>query len=181
MGPLIRPNKGMWPRIAAPSFIAETAAVIGDVEIGPQSSIWYGVVLRGDGNAIRVGRRTNIQDGTIVHITTRRLPTIIGDDVTIGHGCIIHACTLKDRSFVGMGATVLDGAVVETEGWVAAGAVVPPGKVVKSGEVWSGVPAKYWRPIKPTEIESIDRIAEHYWEVAEGFLEPYAPREAADD
>lgn len=181
MKPLIRPFKGKWPKVDPNCFIAETACVLGDVEIGPETGIWYGVVLRGDANYIRIGRRTNIQDGTIVHINSTDFPTIIGDDVTVGHAAVIHACTLQDRSFVGMGATVMDGAVVETEGMVAAGSLVPPGKVVKSGEVWSGVPAKYWRPIKPAEIANIDYTAEHYWELAQGFMEPYAARDAADD
>src|SRR5262245_32312740 len=105
--------EGKWPRVAPDAFIAATAVLIGDVAIGAQSSVWYHCVLRGDTNFIRVGARSNIQDGTIVHVNSITFPTIIGDDVTIGHAAIIHACTLENHAFVGMGATVLDGAVIE--------------------------------------------------------------------
>ena len=119
--------EGHLPRVAADAFIAPTAAVIGQVEIGAQSGVWFHCVLRGDTNFIRIGQRSNIQDGTIIHVNAGAQPTIIGDDVTVGHGCIIHACTLEDRTFVGMGATVLDGAVIEAGGMLAAGALLTPG------------------------------------------------------
>ena len=119
-GPLFS-FEGNAPQVAADAFVAPTAAVIGRVEIGPQSGVWFHCVLRGDTNFIRIGARSNIQDGTIIHVNAGTLPTIIGDDVTVGHGCIIHACTLKDRAFVGMGATVLDGATIEEGGMLAAG------------------------------------------------------------
>lgn len=171
MKPLIRTYKGVAPKIAEPTFVAETAVVIGDVEIGPECGIWYGVVLRGDDNFIRVGRRTNIQDGTIVHVSSRGNGTHIGSNVSIGHAAVIHACTLEDGAFVGMGATVLDGAVVEGGAMVAAGALVPPGKVVRKGQVWMGNPARHARDLSDVEREYIAHVAEHYWTLAQRFID----------
>ena len=127
------------------AFIAETAILIGDVEVGEGASIWYHCVLRGDTNYIRVGARANVQDGTIVHVNRKTFPAIIGADVTIGHAAIIHACTLEDRAFVGMGATVLDGAVIEEGGMLAAGALLTPNKRIGRGELWQGSPARLAR------------------------------------
>lgn len=164
-GPLF-PFEGATPQVAPDAFIASTAAVIGQVTIGPQSGVWFHCVLRGDTNFIRVGARSNIQDGTIVHVNAGTMPTIIGDDVTIGHACIIHACTLKDRAFVGMGATVLDGAVIEEGGMLAAGALLTPGKRIGPGEIWSGSPAKLWRVLSPDDLAKYGRTAAHYVELA---------------
>ena len=148
---IILPFRGVAPKVAPDAFIAETAVLIGDVEIGPGASVWYGCVLRGDGNKIRVGRGTNIQDGTVVHVnhdpegdyreTGGGMPALIGDNVTIGHMALIHACTLEDGSFVGMRAVVMDQAVVESRAMVAGGALVAPGKRVASGQLWVGSPA----------------------------------------
>lgn len=160
-GPLY-PFEGKVPRLHEGAWVAPTAAVIGDVEIGPGSSVWYGCVLRGDTNFIRIGARTNIQDGTIVHVNSGAEATIIGDDVTIGHGCIIHACTLESGAFVGMGATVLDRAVIEGGGMLAAGALLTPGKRVRRGELWAGSPAKFLRPLSEEEIAAFARTAPHY-------------------
>ncbi|WP_341907709.1 gamma carbonic anhydrase family protein [Sandarakinorhabdus limnophila] len=140
------------PQVAEDVFIAPGAHVIGKVSIGASSSIWFNCVLRGDVGRINVGERTNIQDGTIVHVTGGRFDTHIGDDVLIGHGCIIHGCRLENHAFVGMGAIVLDGAVVETDAMLAAGALLTPGKVVKSGELWAGRPAKFLRSLTAAEI-----------------------------
>ncbi len=164
-GPLY-PFEGATPQVAPDAFIAPTAALIGQVTIGPKAGVWFHCVLRGDTNFIRVGARSNIQDGTIVHVNAGTMPTIIGDDVTIGHACIIHACTLKDRAFVGMGATVLDGAVIEEGGMLAAGSLLTPGKRIGPGEIWSGSPAKLWRVLSPEDLAKYGRTAAHYVELA---------------
>jgi carbonic anhydrase/acetyltransferase-like protein (isoleucine patch superfamily) len=174
MPALIRPHHGIAPTIAANAFIAETAVVIGDVTIGEQASIWYGCVLRGDGNYIRVGARTNIQDGTIVHVNHERegaagTRTIIGADVTIGHMALIHACTLEDGCFIGMQACGMDGAVVESGAMVAAGALVTPGKRVKRGELWGGSPAKPMRQLTAAELKHFSYTVEHYIEMAASY------------
>jgi len=165
-GPLY-PFEGKLPTIHARAWVAPTAAVIGDVEIGELSNIWYHCVLRGDSNYIRIGARTNIQDGTIIHVNSGTFPTIIGDDVTVGHAAIIHACTLANRAFVGMGATVLDGAVIEEGGVLAAGSVLPPGKRVPALELWVGNPAKLMRVLTPEQRADFDTTAPHYVELAE--------------
>jgi carbonic anhydrase/acetyltransferase-like protein (isoleucine patch superfamily) len=174
MPALIRPHHGIAPAIAASAFVAETAVVIGDVTIGEQASIWYGCVLRGDGNFIRVGARTNIQDGTIVHVNHERegaagTRTVIGADVTIGHMALIHACTLEDGCFIGMQACVMDGVVVESGAMVAAGALVTPGKRVKRGELWGGSPAKLMRTLTDSELKYFSYTVEHYIEMAESY------------
>lgn len=170
MSGLIRPYKGIVPKLGRDVFIAENAALIGDVVIGDESNIWYGVVMRGDVHEIRVGERTNIQDGTIVHVTSGRFGTYIGSDVTIGHAAILHACTLGDVSFVGMGATVMDGAVVEDGAMVAAGALVTPGKRVKSGELWAGSPAKLMRTLSEDDLKAFKLSADHYVKLAGEYL-----------
>ena len=147
MAGLILPYKGILPRIHPSVFVADGAVIIGDVEIGAESAVWFNCVIRGDVNEIRIGERTNIQDGTIVHVTGGKLGTFIGSDITIGHGAILHACTLEDGCFIGMGAIVLDGAVVESGAMVAAGAVVTPGKRVRTGELWGGNPARLLREL----------------------------------
>ena len=122
--PIIEPYGGRSPRLHASVFVAESGAVIGDVEIGEGSSIWYGVVVRGDVNAIRIGARTNVQDLSVVHVTTDTHPTILGDDVTVGHRAVLHGCTVRDRCLVGIGAIVLDGAEIGPDSMVGAGALV---------------------------------------------------------
>lgn len=161
---------GVSPRVAADAFIAPTAALIGDVEIGSQSSVWFHCVLRGDTNMIRVGKRTNIQDGTIIHVNSGDFATIIGDDVTIAHAAIIHACTLHHRAFVAMGATVLDGAVIEEGGVLAAGALLTPGKRIGRFELWQGSPARLARVLEPVErAAKFDSTAPHYVALAARF------------
>jgi carbonic anhydrase/acetyltransferase-like protein (isoleucine patch superfamily) len=160
---------GVAPRVAPDSFIAPTAAVIGDVEIGALCGIWFHCVLRGDTNYIRIGARTNIQDGTIIHVNAGTHPTVIGEDVTVGHAAIIHACTLKNRAFVGMGATVLDGAVIEEGGMLAAGALLTPNKVIGPNELWQGSPARLARVLSDEERARFDKTAVHYVELAQRF------------
>ncbi len=170
MPPVILPYEGTTPKIAENAFIADGAAVIGDVEIGAETGIWFNVVVRGDVNFIRIGEKTNIQDGSICHVTYKKFPLVIGSRVTVGHSAILHGCTLEDEAFVGMGARVLDGAIVESGGFVAAGALVGPGKIVKSGEVWAGVPAKIMRPTSDEEKAYIPWSAEHYARLAANYL-----------
>ncbi len=170
MPALILPYKGVRPTIAPDAFIAQNAVITGDVVIGAQSGVWFGCVLRGDVHRIRVGERTNIQDGTIVHVTRQRFACTIGSNVTVGHAAILHGCTLEDDSFVGMGATVMDGAIVESGGMVAAGALVTPGKVVRKGELWAGSPAKLLRPLSEAEIANFSASAAHYVELAWDYI-----------
>ena len=171
MAGLILPYRGVLPTIADGVFMAPTASVIGDVEIGPECSIWFGVTIRGDMNVIRIGRRSNIQDGTVLHIESLDYGTLICDDVTIGHGAIVHACTLEDGCFIGMGATVMDGAVVESKAMVAAAALVTPGKRVKSGELWAGVPAKFMRPLDTDDLDDLAHVTLLYVQLAKDYLE----------
>lgn len=166
----ILPYKGKLPKIHPTAFIAPGAVVIGDVEIGAYSNIWFGCVVRGDVNYIRIGERTNIQDGTVVHVTRVTSPTHIGSGVTIGHGAVIHACTLEDNCFVGMGATILDDAVIEREGMLAAGALLTPKKRLPSGELWGGNPAKLLRPLKQAEKEFFPQSAENYVQLGQEYL-----------
>jgi carbonic anhydrase/acetyltransferase-like protein (isoleucine patch superfamily) len=161
--------EGKMPVVAGDAFIAPTAALIGDVTVGAGSGVWFHCVLRGDTNFIRIGARSNIQDGTIIHVNRGSFPTIIGDDVTVGHACIIHACTLEDRAFVGMGATVLDGAVIRAGGMLAAGALLTPGKVIGPGELWSGAPAKFWRMLGEGDQGMVANTAPHYAELAQRY------------
>ncbi|KYO57581.1 gamma carbonic anhydrase family protein [Tistrella mobilis] len=161
-GAIILPFDGIWPKIDASCYVAPGAVVVGQVEIGPESSIWYGCVLRGDVNHIHIGRGTNLQDGTIVHVSRLAHPTLIGDDVTIGHRAMIHACTLMSGAFVGMSATVLDGAVVEGGAIVGAGALVGNDKRVAAGELWGGVPAKKLRDLGEEGMPRLAATARHY-------------------
>jgi len=159
---LIIPFGGKTPIVAPDAFVAPNATVIGDVVIGAGSSIWYGCILRGDYNVIRIGARTNIQDGCVLHIDSRTGGTIIGDDVTVGHMCLIHACTLESGSFVGNKATVMDGAVVEAGAMVAAGALVTPNKRVPAGELWAGSPARKLRDLTPEQRATLTWTAKAY-------------------
>jgi gamma-carbonic anhydrase len=164
---LILPFKGINPKIHPTACIMPGAVIIGDVEIGEYSSIWPGVVIRGDVNYIRIGKRTNIQDGSIVHVTRPEIAgdtgmTIIGDNITIGHKVMMHACTLEDACFIGMNSCIIDGAVVKTGGMVAAGAIVTYKKIVPAGEIWAGNPAKLMREMKQSEKDFILQSAQNY-------------------
>ncbi len=170
MSQRILPYKGIRPKIDPGIFLAPTASVIGDVEIGPETNIWWGCVVRGDMNIIRIGRRVNIQDLTVVHVDSRKYGTFIGDNVTIGHSAVIHACTLEAGSFVGMQACVMDGAVVESGAMVAAGALVTPGKTVGAGQLWAGRPARFVRDCGDQENHLIERVPPEYWAMAQEYL-----------
>ena len=157
--------QGVAPRIAADAWVAPDAAVIGDVWVGSRSTVWFKAVIRGDVNRIRIGDRTNVQDGSVLHVNPGEAWRLeIGDDVTIGHACIIHACTLEDHAFVGMGATVLDGAVIERGAMLAAGALLTPGKRIPRGELWGGAPARKMRDIPAADRANLDQTAVHYAE-----------------
>src|SRR4249919_704292 len=173
----VRPYLDQLPRIGARAWIDPAATVIGDVEIGEDASIWPGAVVRGDVNSIRIGARSNLQDLCVVHVTHAGpygppggFPTVIGEDVTIGHGAIIHACTIGDACLIGMGAILLDGARVEQNGFVGAGAVVAPGKIVGSGELWLGNPARCVRRLSEAEIGQLYYSAQHYLKLKDRYL-----------
>lgn len=153
--PIILPYRGIMPQIDPTCFVAPGAAIIGDVQIGRECSIWFNVTIRGDVNQIRIGERTNIQDGTVIHADRKKYGTFIGNDTTIGHSAIVHACTVGNHCMIGINSCVLDGAVVEDGSMVAAGAVVAPGKKVLSGQIWAGVPAKYWRDVTEADMAEI--------------------------
>ena len=164
------PFKGILPKIASRVFLAPGCRVIGDVEIGDDSSIWYNCVLRGDVNSIRVGARTNIQDGTVVHVTSQIHGTEIGNDVLIGHLAMVHGCKLHDRSFVGLGSIVMDGCEIESDAMLAAGAMLTPGKRIPSGQLWSGRPARYVRDLTPDQIAGMQKGTAHYVDVAHAHM-----------
>lgn len=150
------------PAIAGSAFVAAGAVVIGRVTLGAESSVWYGAVLRGDEEEIVVGARSNIQDGAILHTTLGQGPTVVGDDVTIGHRAVLHGCRIGDGAMIGIGAIVLDSAVVEPGAVVGAGAVVSPGKTVTQGTLWTGCPARFARPLKPGEEAFLRDNPGHY-------------------
>jgi carbonic anhydrase/acetyltransferase-like protein (isoleucine patch superfamily) len=160
----------MRPVIGRGVFLAETCAVIGDVEIGDESSIWYSSVVRGDVMPIRIGARTSIQDGTVIHVTSGKFGTTIGSDCTVGHAAIIHACTVEDFCLIGMGSILLDGAHIGRGSLVGAGSLVTPGTVIPPGSLVIGSPAKVKRPINEREREQIEYGATHYVELARSYL-----------
>lgn len=154
--------KGITPTIHESVFLCSGAVILGDVEIGEDSSIWYNCVIRGDVHYIRIGKRTNIQDLSMLHVTHKKYPLNIGDSVTIGHSAVLHGCTIKDLTLIGMGAKVLDQAVVESYSLVAAGTVVPERFVVPSGTLVAGVPAKVVRDLREEELQRFDQSAQNY-------------------
>jgi carbonic anhydrase/acetyltransferase-like protein (isoleucine patch superfamily) len=160
--PIIKSFKGKHPKIADDAFIADDAVIIGDVEISSKASIWYGCIIRGDVNSIKIGAGTNIQDGSIIHVSRYNGPIVIGNGVTVGHKVIMHACTLEDYSFVGMGSILLDGSKIEKHGMLAAGAMLTPNKVIPSGQLWAGSPAKILREMRADEIEYIYTSERNY-------------------
>lgn len=165
---MIRPFQGIHPRIDESVFIAETAVIVGDVEIGRESSIWYNVVARGDVNFIRIGSRTNIQDLSMLHVTHKKdtsdpgAPLIIGDDVTVGHSVTLHGCTVENGAFIGMQAIVMDKVVVGEGALVGARSLVTEGTLIPPHTLWVGAPAKYKRDLSPDEIAWLARSAGNY-------------------
>ena len=173
----IRPYRGTQPTLGQRAYIDPAASVIGDVVLGDDVSIWPFTVVRGDVNFVRIGDRSNLQHGTVVHVShdgphakLGGFATRIGSDVTIGHKAIIHACTIEDAVLIGMGAIVLDGAIVRRHGFVGAGALVAPGKVVGEGELWLGNPAKKVRMLSDAEIEALYYSAGHYVRLKDEYL-----------
>ena len=156
------PYQGKHPQIAEHCFIAPNAYIIGDVTIDQHCSIWFNCVLRGDVAAIIIGKYTNIQDGTVIHVTRDGFPTRIGSYVTVGHRALLHACTIEDYTMIGMGSIIMDRAIIESGGWVAAGALVTPGKIVRKNELWAGTPAKLMRYLTAAEQEYIKTSALNY-------------------
>ena len=166
-GATIIPFEGKTPRIHPTAFVAPGAVIVGDVEIGPEASVWYNCVLRGDVNRIRVGARTNIQDGTVIHVDSPQdgdsgFPTLIGEGALIGHMAMVHGCVLEDRSFVGLGSIVMDGCRIASGGMLAAGALLPPGRTIGAGEVWAGRPARLFRTLDEAQIAANLKGVEHY-------------------
>ena len=159
---------GKAPLIDPSAFVAPGAKLIGDVEIGAEASVWYNCVLRGDVNRIRIGARTNIQDGTVLHVDSPRpghetgYPTIIGEEVLIGHLAMVHGCILRDRAFVGLGAIVMDGCEIESDAMLAAGAMLTPGRKIPTGQLWAGRPAKYVRDLTAADLEGMRAGVAHY-------------------
>src|SRR6187402_2749517 len=159
---MLRAFKSVFPSIDPSAYVDPSAQVIGDVHLGPESSVWMNVVIRGDVNRIRIGARTNIQDLTLVHVMRDTNPTTIGDNVTIGHSAVIHGCTIEDRCLIGMGAILLNGCRIGTGSIVAAGTLVPEGMVVPPGSMVMGVPGKVRRVLTPEEDASIKWYADNY-------------------
>jgi carbonic anhydrase/acetyltransferase-like protein (isoleucine patch superfamily) len=161
---------GVAPKLGQAVFVAPNASVIGDVVLGDASSVWFGTVLRGDVFPIRIGARTNVQDNTVVHVTAGLAATAIGDDVTIGHMALIHGCTVGNRCLVGMGSTLLDGAIVEDDCMVAAGSLVPPRMRIPTGSLAMGRPAKIVRKLTPADLEHIRGAGAAYVAYARDFV-----------
>ena len=164
---LIKSYKGLTPKWGRDCYFSENATIVGDVTIGDQCSIWFNAVVRGDVAPITIGDRSNVQDGSCVHVTHDTGPTHIGSDVTIGHNVTVHACTIHDGALIGMGSTLLDGCEVGEGSIVAAGALVLQNTKIPPHEIWGGVPAKYLKPVRPGQTDN----AKHYVEYAKTFME----------
>ena len=169
---MLKPYKGKMPKLGEGVFVEESAQVIGDVEIGAFSSVWFNAVVRGDVHHIRIGDRTNVQDNCTLHVTKDTYPLIIGSDITIGHNVILHGCTVKDRCLIGMGAIILDNAEIGEDCIVGAGALVTEGMKVPPGSLVLGIPAKVVRAVKPEEKARILRSAQNYIEYSRNYTAP---------
>lgn len=160
--PLILPVKDIHPRIGKECFIADNATIVGDVMMGEYCSVWFNAVIRGDVNSIIIGDRTNIQDGAVIHCTYEKASTMIGNNVSIGHRAIVHGCKVKDNSLIGMGAIVMDNAVVEENCIIAAGAVVLENTICETGYIYAGIPAKKVKALSPEQIQNLKKTASNY-------------------
>ena len=180
MSGLIVPHRGFTPKVAPTAFVAANATLVGDVEIAANASIWFGCILRGDGPGIRIGENSNLQDGTIVHVAQRGLMTVVGNNVTVGHMVLLHACEVQDGAFVGMHSTVLDGAVIESGAMVAAGALVAPGKIVRRGELWAGNPGRKLRDLTEKDYEEFRRVVDGYVSLSRTYGPDAEERQAAE-
>jgi carbonic anhydrase/acetyltransferase-like protein (isoleucine patch superfamily) len=158
------------PKIAASAYVDAAATVIGDVTIGDDSSVWPGVVIRGDVHYIRIGARTNVQDGSVLHVMRNEWPLILGDNVTIGHGVVLHGCTIESRCLIGMGSIILNGAKIGSGSIVAAGTLVPEGTDVPAGSLFMGHPGKFRRALTQPDQDSIDAYAQRYVEYKETYM-----------
>ncbi len=156
------PYQDLYPKIHKTVFLASGVKIVGDVQIGAESSVWYNVVIRGDVHYVKIGEITNIQDCSMLHVTNGKYPLNIGSKVTIGHSVKLHGCTLKDLCLIGIGSIVLDGAVVEEHSMVAAGAVVKPNFIVPSGKLVAGIPARVLRDLTKEEIDDFEKSAIRY-------------------
>jgi carbonic anhydrase/acetyltransferase-like protein (isoleucine patch superfamily) len=159
---MLRQYKGVSPKVHPSAYVDDSAQVIGDVEIGAESSVWMNAVVRGDVHRIRIGTRSNIQDGTVVHVMNRTHPTSIGTDVTIGHAAVVHGCTIADRVLIGMGAILLNGASVGADSIVAAGSLITEGSEIPARSLVMGSPGKVKRPLTDGEVASILEYSERY-------------------
>jgi len=166
--------RGVMPTVHPSAFIAQTSTIIGDTQIGEDSGVWFGCVIRGDVNEIRIGKRTNIQDLTMIHCAERGQGTYLGDDITVGHSAVLHACTVEDNAFIGIQACVMDDCIVERGAMVAAGALVTPGKIVKAGEVWAGSPAKKLRDINEKDLDFFEINRKRYVRLAHEYRDAQA-------
>ncbi|OZI08625.1 gamma carbonic anhydrase family protein [Siphonobacter sp. BAB-5385] len=168
---LILPVQDHTPQLGQNCWLAPNATIVGDVSMGDDCTVWFNAVIRGDVNAIRIGNRTNIQDGAVIHCTYQKTQTIIGDSVSIAHNAVVHGCTIEDRVLVGMGAIIMDGAVIGTGSIIAAGAIVTQNTVVPPGSIYAGNPARFLKPVSEAAEEVFDRTANNYVMYAGWFKE----------
>ena len=166
---MIRSYRGHAPQIAATAYIDAAGVIIGDVVIGEDSSVWPCAVIRGDVNYIRIGARTNVQDGSVLHVMRDTHPLVLGDNVTIGHAVVLHGCTIESRCLIGMGSIILNGAKIGAGSIIAAGTLLPEGAVVPPGSLFMGQPGKLRRTLGPEDLDSIDRYAQRYVEYKETY------------
>lgn len=170
---LLLPVNGIFPKMGNDCFIAPNATIVGDVEMGNQCSVWFNAVIRGDVNSIRMGNKVNVQDGAVIHCTFEKTKTLIGNNVSIGHNAIVHGCVIENDVLIGMGAIVMDNALIGSNSIIAAGAVVLENTIVEPGSIYAGVPAKKVKDISKDKISGeINRIADNYIKYSSWFQQP---------